>query len=442
MGAMAKVDGLEQEALALSQRPNIHCIDQLIEAAPVRDLVASEDIRDDKGRVLWTQGQPVTAEIRERLLARRLAQPLESALAFRNGLTVIELADAARALLSECEPLAKLVGRNAQQVLALFGRVRLAGAPGTMLSTLAVNDRLALRNALATGMVGAALAAMLGKTESVMLDALQAGLMRDLGELYLDPTLKGDNRKLSFDQWRSTCVHPIVSAALLRDAGVYSEHAILAIREHHERLDGTGFPGGLIEHRISPLGRLLFTADMLAGVLISGHHAEVRSLLALRLIPGQFPRDAMAAVSERLRVGMVDLQIDVDLPQLEKIASDVLQGLQRSRKEAALLEGLSNLSDSERRLASRLRLQSVQFEMALHASGALTALGNHEGGLQADPEIVSELHLVVREMSWRLPGLRRHVELSVREQASDPAYWSGLLSALQISINPTAVIAT
>jgi HD-GYP domain-containing protein (c-di-GMP phosphodiesterase class II) len=441
MGAVAKVDGLEQEALALAQRPNIHCIDQLIEAAPVRDLVASEDIRDDKGRVLWTQGQPITSEIRERLMARRLAQPLESTLAFRDGLTAIELADAARALLAECEPLARLVGANAQQVLALFGRVRLAGAPGTMLSTLAINDRYAMRHALATGIAAASLASMLGRSESIMLDALQAGLMRDLGELYLDPTLKGDNRRLNFDQWRSTCVHPIVSAALLRDAGVYSEHAILAIREHHERLDGTGFPGSLIEHRISPLGRLLFTADMLAGVLISGRHAELRSQLALRLIPGQFPRDVMVLASERLRVRTSDLQIEVDLPKLEKIASDVLQGLQRSRKEAALLEGLPNLSESERRLAARLRLQSVQFEMALHASGAVTALGSHENALASDPEIVSELYLVVREMSWRLPGLRRHVELAVRGHASDPAYWSGLLNALRIDIDPAAFAA-
>lgn len=439
MRAEARVDGLEQEASALAQRPNIHCVDQFIDAAPVRDLVASEDIRDDKGRVLWTQGQPVTAEIRERLLARRLAQPLESTLAFRDGLTALELADAARALLAECEPLARLIGRNAQQVLALFGRVRFAGAPGTMLCTLSVNDRPAMRYALATGMAAAALAAMQGKAENIMLDALQAGLMRDLGELYLDPTLKGDTRKLSFEQWRSTCVHPIVSAALLRDAGVYADQAILAIREHHERLDGTGFPGGLIEHRISPLGRLLLTADMLAGILISEGHAALRAQLALRLIPGQFPRDAMALASERLRVDMRQVRIEVDLPKLERIADDVLQGLQRARKEAALLESLSSLSDSERRLAARLRLQSVQFEMALHDSGAMTALGHQRSALAGDREIVSELYLVVREMSWRLPGLRRHVELSVREHARDPAYWSGLLNALRIDIDPAAV---
>ncbi|MBN8486433.1 MAG: phosphohydrolase [Burkholderiales bacterium] len=54
--------------------------------------------------------------------------------------------------------------------------------------------------------------------------------------------------------------HPLASEALLRQAGVADEAWLQAVREHHERPDGAGYPAGLTQ--VSELAHALRTADV------------------------------------------------------------------------------------------------------------------------------------------------------------------------------------
>ena len=54
-GARDPVPGVE-----LPERPNAHCMDQLLQAAGPDDLVAHRDIRDRNGLLLWAKGRPIT----------------------------------------------------------------------------------------------------------------------------------------------------------------------------------------------------------------------------------------------------------------------------------------------------------------------------------------------------------------------------------------------
>jgi HD-GYP domain-containing protein (c-di-GMP phosphodiesterase class II) len=61
--------------------------------------------------------------------------------------------------------------------------------------------------------------------------------------------------------------HPFQSVGLLRaliKEGLIDEEAIL---EHHENLDGTGYPKGMTWERISLSGRILRVADCFAGMI-------------------------------------------------------------------------------------------------------------------------------------------------------------------------------
>ena len=46
----------------------------------------------------------------------------------------------------------------------------------------------------------------------------------------------------------------------------YPKEAVRAVLEHHELLDGSGYPRGLVGDAISPLGRLLSLAEVVTAM--------------------------------------------------------------------------------------------------------------------------------------------------------------------------------
>jgi hypothetical protein len=421
--------GADDAGQALSGVANPHCLEQLVQAAPTRGLMAGEDVYDQRGLLLVARGQPVDAGTRERLIARRLARPLEESLEFRDRIQVPELLACARQALDEMPALARLLGAELQPVLAILAQVRLHGGPATLLTALAHNRPAALRHALAVAMITTWLACTLERRAQDQLDAAEAGLLHDLGEFHLAPSTLEPSARLSFEQWRTLGLHPVVGSALVREAGRYSPQVVTAIREHHERVDGSGYPAGTTT--ISPLGRLLLSAEMLATVLAGRDHPLVRARIALRMIPGQFPREVVDAVSERVRV----------LPQREApelvdaawLHAQVSLFLQRLEAAAAALQALPPaLATAEEGALQEALLQHVRrYTAALHESGAHAMTAN-PGWLADDPQIADEVYRVTREMAWQLPGLHRHAELRIRTRTGDPARWQGVLDALDV----------
>ncbi len=115
--------------LVLPERPNARCMEQLIQAAPARELAASEDIRDHRGLLLWAKGQRVTIELRERLIARRLLRPLESSLEFREPLGAMDILGCARRALDEYPVLTKMLASRASRCCRCLASCGCCAAP-------------------------------------------------------------------------------------------------------------------------------------------------------------------------------------------------------------------------------------------------------------------------------------------------------------------------
>src|SRR5690606_5763502 len=70
-----------------------------------------------------------------------------------------------------------------------------------------------------------------------------------------------------------------------------------AVLEHHERMDGTGYPRGLAGAQISTLGRILMLAEMVAAFYEKAIDMPAQQLsLALRLNHRKFPAELVAHV--------------------------------------------------------------------------------------------------------------------------------------------------
>jgi putative nucleotidyltransferase with HDIG domain len=137
--------------------------------------------------------------------------------------------------------------------------VRLAsmqlGVLATLVETLALRDRTTARHAAAVARYARALARELGCPEADQELAHTAGLLHDIGKFALpDRILQADI--LSDEDWSLVRRHPQDGATLVGRLDGYGPVAE-AILYHHEHIDGSGYPAGLIGNEIPLASRIL-----------------------------------------------------------------------------------------------------------------------------------------------------------------------------------------
>lgn len=100
----------------------------------------------------------------------------------------------------------------------------------------------------------------LGYNKSRLNDLGIAAFLHDIGMLEFKEVFSKP-RKLSEEEYSQIKRHPAYSAQILSKINGLSEAIINAVREQHERVDGTGYPRGLKDADISEFGRLIATVD-------------------------------------------------------------------------------------------------------------------------------------------------------------------------------------
>ncbi|MCL4310426.1 MAG: HD-GYP domain-containing protein [Actinomycetota bacterium] len=87
-----------------------------------------------------------------------------------------------------------------------------------------------------------------------------AGYLHDVGKIGIPDTVLGKDGQLTADEWKLMKKHPIVSAKILEPVKI-TPALKAAVRHHHERFDGKGYPYGLAGESIPLEARIMAVAD-------------------------------------------------------------------------------------------------------------------------------------------------------------------------------------
>lgn len=101
----------------------------------------------------------------------------------------------------------------------------------------------------------------------------RATLLHDVGKLGIPDTILEKPTQLSAEEFDRVKAHPGYGYEMLRGISSFQEIALLA-REHHERLDGSGYPLCLTGEDLSMESRILATVDTYAALSKSRPYRE------------------------------------------------------------------------------------------------------------------------------------------------------------------------
>src|SRR5262249_13758763 len=87
-----------------------------------------------------------------------------------------------------------------------------------------------------------------------------AATLHDIGKIGVPEVILNKPSRLSKEEYAVVCTHPVIGVRILQPV-IRSQAVLAAIRGHHERLDGSGYPDGLTGSQIPLLARLLTVAD-------------------------------------------------------------------------------------------------------------------------------------------------------------------------------------
>jgi hypothetical protein len=205
------------------------------------------------------------------------------------------------------------------------------------------------------------------------------------------------DQSLDFQSYQHLVAHPHVGMLLLEQLTDYPALMARAVAEHHERLDGSGYPHCLERSQLSPQGRQLAVTEGVLAVLRSECPQLARASVALRVVPGEFDLSWVGAVSHAARQSPLKARLSEDEIHQRRVALDASLQMAHAGMVA---------------LASTAQSQALMdaLGLALHLLGRLR-LGWNASGLWSDEAAgaadAAEVEAIEHELQFRLRGIHR-----------------------------------
>ena len=108
-----------------------------------------------------------------------------------------------------------------------------------------------------------------------VIDDLHTGaLIYDVGKVGIPDSIITKPDKLTDEEFELQKQHPIIGYELCKSLGL-GDHILMLIRNHHEKLDGTGYPDGLKQSEIPLPLRIICVADAFDAMSCRRHYRKV-----------------------------------------------------------------------------------------------------------------------------------------------------------------------
>lgn len=397
---------------------NKHYLDKVMDLAEEMNVEAIEDIYDTRGMKLVAKGSRISHALQEKLILHRLRKPFESSIALEGGINMDAVIEEAKRISETIDPVACLLKSShckGVSAIDVLSRLQIGNAMGMMLTLSERDGGNALTHSVMVSLLSIGLAKKLGLSDKDQSVAGLAGLLHDVGELYIEPEYLDRKKRLLPHEWRHVIVHPRIGQMLIAGLETFLPAVAQAVAEHHERFDGGGYPRRIAGKNISAPGQVVSVAEMISGVLMSQDRPLKRAELAMKIIPGEHAHELVSAVSSALRATPQNHAGEPDMPSEE--AHETVRGLFNhisSVKQfgSELIEQSTVKSEKAKELLEQALSQTHAIQRAFISTGlGVCTLEDRALFEASNVEILFEAAVATKEIQWRLRDIARNLSL-------------------------------
>lgn len=131
----------------------------------------------------------------------------------------------------------------------------------TQLLKLRSKDAYTAQHSIAVGAIGVKICQLMGLAEDKAKMVGMAGVMHDIGKVRLPDAVLNKPYDLNSQEWEQMKKHPQYGYEILKTMKDIAPEIQLAVLQHHERLDGSGYPLGFTAEKIHLFSRILAVSD-------------------------------------------------------------------------------------------------------------------------------------------------------------------------------------
>lgn len=118
------------------------------------------------------------------------------------------------------------------------------------------------------GIIAGLIGKWVGCSGAELKNLILAGFLHDIGKTQIPLSILNKPGKLTLNEWEMMKQHPTLGYALLKSPIPPAESVLSGVHQHHERIDGSGYPQGLTTDKISFAAKIISIADVF-GAMIS-----------------------------------------------------------------------------------------------------------------------------------------------------------------------------
>jgi len=164
------------------------------------------------------------------------------------------------------------VGEQAQKIRAAF-----LNAITALVYALEAKDKYTSGHSQRVADISVAIAAELGLSKPEIEQIRLAGLIHDIGKIGVREAVLNKPGKVNDEEYQHILSHSGIGAHILTPI-VEDDTILKAVRHHHERYDGAGYPDGLSGEEIPLAARILAVADTYDAIISGRPYRAAQSI--------------------------------------------------------------------------------------------------------------------------------------------------------------------
>ncbi|WP_412850197.1 HD-GYP domain-containing protein [Brevibacillus invocatus] len=130
----------------------------------------------------------------------------------------------------------------------------------TMAASIDARDHYTSGHSQRVAHWGREIAKQIGMSPEKVEEVYFGGILHDIGKIGIEDEILNKKGKLTPEEYDKIKQHTVIGYEIIKQAGMFHE-LLPAIRSHHERIDGKGYPDGLVGNEIPLIARILAISD-------------------------------------------------------------------------------------------------------------------------------------------------------------------------------------